>query len=226
MQCYCIHAVILHGVIDPVKQSLRERRRADTEARLVEAATALFVRDGYPATTLTAVAARAGLAARTVYVHFATKSDLLQRCIGVAIGGDSVPMPFAERDWMQAAVTAPTRHERIRRMARITAGLMERAGPLLRVAQQAEATEPSIAAAAQAGREDTRRIVGEFWRSMAADGLLPPDCDIDWLADTATVLAHADTYLLLTKTMAWDIATFESWLTTTWTRLAESSPPD
>ena len=211
---------------DRVKPSLREQRRADTEARLVAAATELFIRDGYVATTLTAVAERANLAARTVYVHFATKHDLLHRCIGVAIGGDVAPTPLAQRDWMQAAATAPTRQERIRLMAAITAGLMARAGPLLRVAQQAEATEPSIAAAAQAGRDDTKRIVGEFWRSMAADGLLPSKCDIDWLADTATLLAHADTYLLLTKTTTWDIATYESWLATTWTRLAQCPPPD
>ena len=211
---------------EPVKQNLRERRRADTEARLVEAATELFVRDGYAATTLTAVAERAGLAARTVYVHFATKADLLRRCIGVAIGGDDTSTPLTDRDWMQAAMTAPRRQDRIRRMAAVTAGLMERAGPLLGVAQQAEASEPTIAAAAQAGRQDTQRILGEFWRTMAADGLLPADCDVDWLVDTATLLAHADTYLLLTKTSTWDLATYEAWLTTTWTRLCEAGPAD
>lgn len=208
---------------DPVKQDLRARRRADTEARLVEAATELFVRDGYTATTLAAVAQRAGLAARTVYVHFDTKADLLRRCIGVAIGGDDTLTPLAERDWMRAAMNAPTRQERIRLMAGITAGLMERTGPLLRVALQAEPTEPTIAAAAQAGRQDTARLLDEFWRRMAGDGLLPAGCDLDWLADTATVLAHADTYVLLTKTSTWDIITYKAWLTTTWSRLCEVS---
>ena len=208
---------------DAVNQDLRARRRAETEARLVRAATKLFVRHGYAATTLADVATRAGVAARTVYVRFATKAELLQRCIGVAIAGDAAPVALTDRDWMQETMTAPTREERIRRMANVTAGLMDRAGPLLRVAQQAEATEPSIAAAAQAGRDDTRRILGEFWRKMAEDGLLPPECDLAWLTDTATLLAHADTYLLLTKTTRWSIAEYESWLTATWNRLVESS---
>jgi AcrR family transcriptional regulator len=210
-------------VTDRVKHDRRAARRAETEARLVSAATELFVRDGYGATTLTAVAERAGVAARTVYVRFDTKAELLRRCIAVAIAGDDRPLALADREWMRQAMTAPTRDERIRRMASVTAGLMDRAGGLLRVAQQAEATEPSIAAAAQAGREDTARTLGDFWTAMHGDGLLPPDCDLEWLTATATVLAHADTYLLLTKTTSWDARTYESWLATTWTRLADSS---
>jgi AcrR family transcriptional regulator len=210
-------------VTGSVKSSLRERKRADTEQRLVTSATELFVRDGYTATTLTAVAEHAGLAPRTVYVHFPTKADLLRRCIGLALAGDAAKVALADRDWMRAAMTAPTRRERIRLMAAVTAGLMERAGPLLRVARQAEATEPEIAAAAQAGRDDTRRTLGQFWRAMAADGLLPADCDVEWLAETATLLAHADTYLLLRNTTAWEVAAYEEWLVTSWNRLAKAS---
>ena len=36
-----------------------------------------------------------------------------------------------------------------------------------------------------------------FWQGLADDGLLPRKCDVKLLAETATVLAHADTYLLL-----------------------------
>jgi len=150
----------------------------------------------------------AGLAPRTVYLRFATKADLLQRCVGVAIAGDAEPGAIADRSWMADAITAPTLDERIQRMASITAKLMGRAGPLLAVAQQAAATEPVIAAAVQAGRDDTRCTIAEFWMRTAEDGLLPPGCDLGWLTDTATLLAHAGTYLLLTKTTARDITTF------------------
>jgi AcrR family transcriptional regulator len=186
---------------------------------LIQAATELFLRRGYAATTLADVAAHAGLAARTVYLRFATKADLLRRCIDVAIAGDAEPVPIADRSWMTEAMTAPTLDQRIRLMASITATLMARAGPLLDVAQQAAATEPAIAAAAQAGRADTTRTLAEFWRRAAEDGLVPRRCDLAWLTDTATLLAHAETYLLLTKTTAWDIPTYQAWLETTWHRL-------
>lgn len=203
--------------------SRRDRRRAETEDRIVDAASALFVTHGYAGTSMTAVAERAELAERTVYVRFATKANLLQRCIGRAIAGDAAPVPLGDRDWMVGTRTAPTCAERLRAMAAVTAGLMERAGPLLRVAQQAAATEPALAAAAEAGREDTRRHLGEFWRAMADDGLLPPGCDLPWLTETATVLAHADTYLLLAATTGWTPAEYGTWLATTWSRLVDGS---
>ena len=203
----------------PVKRDLRTARRADTEARLVRAATELFVARGYAATTLTAVADAAGLGHRTVYARFRTKVDLLQRCLDVAIRGDEATS-IDERSWVRAATSAPTREERFRIMAAATADLMDRTAGLLQVAVQAEASEPAIAARAQAARQDTRRVLEAFWRGMAADGLLEPGADVDWLAVTGTLLAQAETYLLLVKTVGWDADTYASWLETTWRRLA------
>jgi AcrR family transcriptional regulator len=208
---------------DVVKQDRRAARRAQTEMRFVEAATELFVERGYAATTLADVAECAGLAPRTLYLRFATKADLFQRCIGVAIATDADAAPIAERPWMTATMTAPTLSERVGLMATVTASLMSRSGDLLAVAQQAAATEPAIAAAAQAGRNETRRVIGEFWRRIDADGLLPAGCDIEWLTETATLLAHADTFLLLQRTTGWDIPSYQNWLEKSWTRLVTGS---
>ena len=223
MQCDCINAVILHNMADEVKPDRRTGRRAETEARLIAAASELFVERGYAATTLAEVADHAGLAARTLYLRFATKAELLRRCVGTAIVGDTTAVPLVDRDWMTAAMTAPTLDDRIGQMAAVTAQLMDRTGPLLDVARQAAAVEPEIAVAAQAGRDDTRRTLHEFWRRAASDGLLPAGVDLDWLSETATLLAQADTYLLLRATAGWDVDAYQQWLTTTWRRLVLAS---
>ena len=218
-----MYAVILHTMSESVKPDRRAARRAETEARLVEAASELFVERGYAATTLADVADRAGLAARTVYLRFTTKAELLRRCVGTAIVGDAAPVPLAERDWLAATMTPATLEDRIRQMAAVTARLMGRTGALLDVARQAAASEPDIAAAAQAGRDDTRRTLHEFWRRAADDGLLPAEADLGWLAETATLLAQADTYLLLRATTGWDVDVYERWLADTWRRLVRAS---
>jgi AcrR family transcriptional regulator len=202
---------------------LRARRIADTEERLVQAATRLFVRDGYAATTLAAVASTAGVAPRTVYLRFGTKAALLKRAVDVALVGDTLPIDVAGRDWARAAMTAPALAERIAAVARGSRDLFDRAGPLLMVAAQAEPTEPEIAAAAQAGREATRDLIRTFWRTAADDGLLVPAADVDWLGDTTAVLAAADTYLHITRVLPWDPDQYEQWIITTWTRLAASA---
>jgi AcrR family transcriptional regulator len=203
--------------------SVRARRVADTEERLIRAATTLFIRDGYPATTLAAVAAEAGLAARTVYLRFGTKAALLKRAVDVALVGDTAPVDVAGREWFQRSLTAPTLDERIAAGARASRDIMQRAGRLMAVARQAEPTEPVIAAAAQAGRETTRDQLRTFWVKAAEDGLLPAGSDVAWLGETSAVICAADTYLLTTRTLGWDPDDYERWLLTTWHRLVAAA---
>lgn len=57
--------------------TLRERKRLRTRRALVEAATDLFERRGYDATTIADIAEAADLSKRAFFGHFATKEDLL-----------------------------------------------------------------------------------------------------------------------------------------------------
>lgn len=205
---------------EAVNTDRRAQRRADTERRLVDSASALFVERGYAATTLADVAEKADVAPRTLYLHVPTKAELLLRCIGLAIAGDAEPIALAGRPAMTEAMTATTLDERLRLMASLTASLMERTGPLLEVAFQAEPSEPTIAAAASNGRADTTRTLRDFWRRIHNDGLLPASTDLEWLTETATLVTQAETYLLIGKTLGWDTATYRDWLVTTWHRLA------
>ena len=44
--------------------------------------------------------------------------------------------------------------------------------------------------------------------------------DLDWLIDTTTILAAAETYLLITRLTGWNLDTYQGWLATTFARLA------
>jgi len=202
--------------------SLRQAQIAQTEQRILAAATELFLADGYVATTLEAVAKRAQVGARTVYLRFGTKAALFKRGVDVAVVGDTEPVDVLGRDWMQAALTAPTAAERIAASAAAARQIMERTGALFAVAQQAAAVEPLIAAQWQLGREQTRYAHAVFWTRMAEDGLLDPVLDLDWLIDTSTILAAAETYLLIMRLTSWDLDTYQDWLVTTTVRLSQA----
>jgi len=192
---------------------LRQAQIALTEQRIVAAATALFLADGYVATTLEAVARHARVAARTVYVRFGTKAALFKRVVDVAIVGDTEPVDVLGRDWMIEAMTAGAAGGR---------QIMERTGALFAVAQQAAAVEPLIAGYWQQGREGSRHAQRVFWTRLADDGLLPPGTDLAWLIDTASVIAAAETYLLVTRMLGWDLDTYQTWVAATWTQLLTS----
>ena len=201
------------------KPSLRQAQTALTEQRILAAATELFLADGYLATTLEAVARRAEVGARTVYVRFGTKAALFKRVVDVAIVGDTEPVGVLGRDWMIEAMTAPTLAGRIAAGAAAGRQIMERTGALFAVAQQAAAVEPLIAGHWQEGREQSRHAQRVFWTRLADDGLLPPGADLAWLIDTASVIGAAETYLLVTRMLGWDLDTYQDWVEATWTRL-------
>lgn len=54
----------------------QQQRTQETQARLLDAAEKVFVRDGYEAAQLDAIAARAGRSKGSVYTHFKSKEDL------------------------------------------------------------------------------------------------------------------------------------------------------
>jgi AcrR family transcriptional regulator len=213
-------AVRLHLVAESVKG-----RAARTELRIVEAATDLFLANGYQGTTLSGVAEAAGVAERTVYVRFGTKAALLKRVVDVAIVGDTLPIDVVHRDWHRVAMTAPTLHERLAAHAAGTRALLERLGPLLVVAAQAEPDEPIIAQAAQAGREATLAETRESWQQLRADGLMNPDSDLAWVIATTSLLGAAETYVLMTRTLRWSPAEYEAWRYRTWLHFATTPGP-
>ncbi|QGN50195.1 TetR/AcrR family transcriptional regulator [Micromonospora sp. WMMD558] len=64
----------------------RSRRREDTRQRLFEAAVELIAEQGYSATTVDDIAARAGVAKGTVYYNFQSKTVLFEELLRHGIG--------------------------------------------------------------------------------------------------------------------------------------------
>ena len=197
----------------------QQERRDRTERRIVDAATRLFLRYGYANTSLASVAEEAGVAERTLYVRFASKVALFQRVIQAGVVGDIDPTPLPERDWSRASMSAATLEDRIRAFADGVSDMHERLGPLMSVNGEVEPSEPSVQESAGAARADTLAFLRAFWECAARDGLLPPQADVDWLVETSTVLAAAETRLLITRTLRWDRDAFRDWIMVTWPRL-------
>ncbi len=178
----------------------RPSRVAITEGRILAAARELFIAQGYPDTTLSAVADRAGVGARTVYLRFGSKGTVLLRAaeqsLGVAPGAEGTPDP----------VGAFARQCRLR---------YEGLGGLVGVLAQAAATEPFVADAVAQSRAANRRAAAELVRTLRAGGQRVHGIDPEQAGETVGVLGAADTWLLLTESAGWDPDRYETWLADT-----------
>ncbi len=133
---------------EPVKSTRRynsPRRReqaAATRQEILEAAQRLFERQGYAATTMAAVAAEAGVALKTVYVVFETKSGLLRALWHMLLRGDQEDVPVGERRWYRELVEEPDPERQLRLNAHNSRVVKQRAGSLMGVIRSAATLDP------------------------------------------------------------------------------------
>jgi AcrR family transcriptional regulator len=204
---------------EPVKPRRYDspRRRAQAEAtrrEILDAAERLFVRDGYAATTMAAIAKEAGVALKTVYVAFETKSGVLRALWNLRLRGDQADVPITERAWYRE-VLAERDAERALRLGAHEARLVkERAGGLFAVLRSAADSDPDSAALWE-------RINAEFHTNqrvvIEALGPLRPGLDVDRAADIMWTLNHPDVWELLVRRRGWTPDEWEEWFVTTLT---------
>jgi AcrR family transcriptional regulator len=104
----------------PTRQRLtREEKKAQTRERLVAAATKVFARKGFAATTLDEIAEEAGLTKGAVYSNFDSKEDLVRAVlesrerrmldIGGAVHDGSIEEKAAEASALFSTITTQVR---------------------------------------------------------------------------------------------------------------------
>src|SRR6476620_12063950 len=71
----------------PPMRSLRERQRAERAALILDAAQEVLTERGYNDASMDEIATRAGIAKGTLYLHFASKEDLLVALFQQQISG-------------------------------------------------------------------------------------------------------------------------------------------
>src|SRR5687767_5505675 len=96
----------------------RREQAAQTRAAILDAAEALFVRDGYASTTMSAIAGEAGVALKTVYLAFETKSRLLRALWDLRLKGDQDDSGVEAREWYQELLAETDPERQLRLVAR------------------------------------------------------------------------------------------------------------
>jgi AcrR family transcriptional regulator len=195
---------------EPVKAKRRydsSRRRAQaaaTRADILDAAQPLFESRGYAATTMDAIAAEAGVALKTVYVVFETKSGLLRALWNHLLRAGRDETPIAEQEWYRAVVAEPEPGRKLDLTAHNSRVTKERIGGVLQVIRTAAAIDEDIAAL-------WARIQTEFHANQRAivESMGLPDAeratDILWTLD------HPDVWHLLVEERGWTPEQWERW---------------
>ncbi|MFN8668336.1 MAG: TetR/AcrR family transcriptional regulator [Gemmatimonadaceae bacterium] len=145
-----------------------ESLRAATRGKLLDAALALFARDGYGDTTVRAIAREAGVATGLLYSHFAGKEALLRALFEQSMS--QVRLSFA------MAESVPP-DERIGALVRASVQLVREHRDFWRLGYAARTQPAVIAALSPVLGEWTDAIVGTLCGYLADAGSPSPELD-------------------------------------------------
>ena len=200
-------------------------RPARPARRVVHSARELFLEQGYPQTTIAAVAARAGVSPDTIYSTIGSKIALLQEVLDVVVGGDDEDVALLDRSGPQAMRAEPDQRRQLAMFAAGITGQLERVRPIDDVLRSAAAVDPGRsraargpAAAATQGGDAGRRRLGRRQRPAAA-GL-----SVDDAAAIVWTLTSPEVHRMLRDSSDWSRKRYEDWLATT--LVASLLPPD
>ena len=198
----------------PVKRSYssakREAQARETRRSILDAAHELFVANGFAATTVQAIADQAGVAVQTVYVVFGNKRELLRQLIERTIAGDDEPVPITERAEARAVAAEPDARRRAAMDAALSGSITQRVAPIVRVASEAAASDPELAALMETVKAARRHEMIASARIVAgADGLRVDPAEA---AATLYVLYSPQVADMLMGDYGWTPKRYEKWL--------------
>src|SRR3954465_4318512 len=193
------------------------RRRAQAEATrrdILDAAQRLFESAGYATTTMDAIAADAGVALKTVYVAFETKSGVLRALWNHLLRGDE-DVPIAQQSWYGDVLAEPDPEAQLRLAFSAARAVKLRIAGVFEVVRTAAPSDPDIGALwsrIQTEFHANQRVIVE---SLAAKGALRAGLDVARAADLLWTLNHPNVWQLLVGERGWTPEQWERWLAET-----------
>lgn len=192
-------------------------RRSDaarqTRRSVVAAARDIFIELGYPATTLAAIAERAGVSVQTVYAQFGNKITVLKDVIDYSVAGDDEPAPVADREWVQQILAEPDPRTKLALHARGVTAIMQRSYRLDWVLRTAAPVDTDADALWRKAAGQRRTGMERLASHLYERGDLRPDLTVTQATDRTATLIDPEFYRLTVGETQWTPEQYENWLT-------------
>ncbi|MDQ6642179.1 MAG: TetR/AcrR family transcriptional regulator [Actinomycetota bacterium] len=176
---------------------------------MLDAATDLFVEQGWSATTVDQIAARAGTSRPTVFA-LGSKARLLKLARDVAMAGDDEDLAVSQRQSAQRVLAEPDPERCLERLAMHVTGVVERYAPLDEVLRHAAHNDPELTELWRTSEAQRRTGARLFIDNLALKGRL--NGSRSTMVDVLWLLMAPDQYCRLVRDRGWSRRRYVTWL--------------
>lgn len=195
----------------PYSSVVRSNQARATRRAIVTAAADLFVEQGYAATTIDAVAARARVGRKTVFT-VGGKGALLKLAWDWALTGDDEPIPMSERPAVQAMLAERDPRRLVRMWVDMLLDVGSRAAPVGAVVLAAADVDLEARELRDMIRRESLAGATAFVTHLAGAGGLRPGVSVERGADACWALVNSLLLDLVVATRGWSLQEYGEWL--------------
>jgi AcrR family transcriptional regulator len=193
--------------------SRRQDLARQSRARVLAAARARFLEDGYAVTTIAQIAADADVAPQTVTKQFTNKPGLVKALFDTALVGDNDETPLADRSWIIAIHEQADPSVKLRMYADTLAAMLPRTAPIQLLMRASG--DPELAAVWAQIRDGRLTGMTNLAHNLADGHHLRENITANEARDILWTYSSPDLYELLVINRNWSTKRYADFLTDT-----------
>ncbi|HXD53529.1 MAG TPA: helix-turn-helix domain-containing protein [Solirubrobacteraceae bacterium] len=191
------------------EQAARSRREVLAKAR------ALFLAQGFRATTMASIAAAAGVSVETLYASWGSKTGIVEALVREALRGDADAPPLERGEAVAAIQAEPSARRALGLYGELLARVQPQLAPVLRLLGEGAQSDAALAAILERNRRDRLEAMGRFAAHLAERGALGEGVSRERARDVLWTLNSPELYELLVEQRGWSAAEYGSWVAET-----------
>jgi AcrR family transcriptional regulator len=193
--------------------AVREEQAARTRARILDAASKLFLERGYARTTMKDIAAQADVARDTVHAIFGSKAQVLTALIDLRLVPDGAVLNVTQRPDAQAIKDEADQRRQIELFAKFIARISTELRPVFEVLRTASAVEPEMGKVFEDMDDFRLKNMQTYSTWIAARG--PLRVNTRQAGEIIWALASPDVARMLCDELGWTESQHARWLADT-----------
>jgi AcrR family transcriptional regulator len=181
----------------------RRDRALRTRAEVLDSARALFLEQGYAATTMSQIAGGANVSVEMIYKSIGNKHALLKAVLDVAIVGDDEPVPMLQREMVARMRAEPDPRRMLGIYGEHIVVSWPRQVPVQLITRAAAAVDPAARDLWEAMQAERLAGMSLFAQNLADRGFLRPGLTAEDARDVLWALTAPEQYEILVVQRDW-----------------------